>query len=212
MSVEQVKAIRSDIDKLEWFDGSMTSGAGNKVSQTAYKEGDVYSRIDNTLVNEFFDDLELTYMTQPKSINNTTISKMCVGGFYGLHTDSPELGHYSTTTFLADPTEYMGGQLKLYVNGEVVEMKLPAGWAVTYLTGIPHCVEPVTDGTRLVCVNWTTSMISSPVVRDIVSDLHKCRDLLSNEPTSGDFHSDLNSPRHITSELYNKMIRNYGLL
>lgn len=210
MSVEQVKAIRSDIDNLEWFDGSKTTGTVNKVSQTAHKRGDAYDRIDSTLVGEFFNDLELTYMTQPKTVTNTTVSKMGVGGVYDVHTDAPELGHYSTTTFLADPTEYVGGQLKLYINGEVVEVKLPAGWSVTYLTGTPHCVAPVTDGTRIVCLNWTLSTINSVETRDLVSDIHRCRDILSTEPRSGDFVKDLNSPRHITSELYNKMIRQYG--
>ena len=42
---------------------------------------------------------------------------------------------------------------------------------VTYETGIPHQVLPVTRGTRYAAVFWTTSIILDPFIRKMHSDL-----------------------------------------
>ena len=49
---------------------------------------------------------------------------------------------------------------------------MPAGSAVVYQTGIPHCVHPVTRGSRICAIYWFQSLIREPNVRRALWDLH----------------------------------------
>ena len=204
LSSSDLEVIHNSIKKLEWVDAALDT---TKVCDTAVNTGDDYGLIDKMVFDNLSLDNELTYITQPKSTTNTRVNRMNVGGKYDLHIDSPHLGHYSTTTFLSDPSTYDGGELVLHIDGENLAIKPEAGWAITYLTGIPHTVKPVTRGTRLVCVNWTVSEFSNPVLRDFSSDIHRCKDLATVMGHSGKFEDDLSSPVHILSELHFKVMR-----
>ena len=70
-----------------------------------------------------------------------------------------------------DPEEYDGGELQLLIDGNLKNIKLKSGMGVTYETGIPHQVLPVTRGTRYVAIFWTTSIILDPFIRKMHSDL-----------------------------------------
>ena len=96
----------------------------------------------------------------PKRNGSVMVTKTEQGGYYRAHFDSPANGHYSTTIFLNDPSEYEGGELGLWIDGEEKKFKLPAGHGVVYETGIPHHVNAVTKGERLVVVFWTYSTLS----------------------------------------------------
>lgn len=208
LSSSDLDVINYSIGGLSWFDGALTSNPDLKVSEMAFTEGDDYKTIDDLVFTRFTEDSELTYITQPKSTTRTTVSRMDVGGRYDLHVDSANLGHYSTTTFLSDPSTYDGGELVLHIDGESVVVKPEAGWSMTYLTGTPHTVKPVTRGTRLVCVNWTTSEFSNPVLREFSTDIHRCRDIINTQMQyTGDFENDLTSPRYIMAELHCKIRR-----
>ena len=100
--------------------------------------------------------VEFTY---PKRISNIIYSSMKKGGYYRPHLDGENLGHFSTTIFLAHPNTYKGGELELYLNGELKEFKLRPGYGVVYETGIPHQVKEVISGERKVLCFWTTSKI-----------------------------------------------------
>ena len=105
----------------------------------------------------------------PKRNENVIISRTVAGGYYNPHFDNPANGQFSTTIFLSDPSSYEGGELGLWIDGEEKKFKLPAGHGVVYETGIPHHVNAVTKGERLVVIFWTYSTLS---VRE---DLYKWR-------------------------------------
>jgi predicted 2-oxoglutarate/Fe(II)-dependent dioxygenase YbiX len=49
---------------------------------------------------------------------------------------------------LSDPSEYEGGELKLFINGELNVGKLKKGEVVVFPSFVQHCVTPVTKGVR----------------------------------------------------------------
>lgn len=109
------------------------------------------------------------------------ISRTPMGGYYRPHQDSPKNGQFSTTLFLNSPDEYEGGELQLDVNGEIKHVKLPAGSAITYRTGIPHCVNDVTKGHRDVAVFWTRTKFKDPFDLMMIRGIKKALQLLETK-------------------------------
>lgn len=116
----------------------------------------------------------------PNNIGFPIISRTSKGGYYNLHFDSPHNGNVSTTLFLSDPSEYEGGELELYLDGGVKTFKLDAGKAILYNSQIPHRVNIVTKGKRIVSVSWLRSMIPDKNVRKQLWKLHCLHDTLSS--------------------------------
>jgi len=210
LSPNDLLKIRNNYEGLVWQNGTATSGSPDKINLQAITNNPSYLEIDKLIVDRFFEDSELYYIVLFKEITRTIISKMDVGGKYGIHTDDPELGHYSTTTFLSDPSEYEGGELCLKVDSEVKKFKLPAGYSVTYLTGTPHCVAPVVKGTRLVAINWITSAYSDILDREFAGDIERIYDITMEDNTVCDtFEESTNSLGYLVSELRSKYKRRH---
>jgi len=210
LSPNDLREIRNNYAGLVWQSGTVTSSSKNKINLQAITNNPSYLEIDRIVVDKTVEDSELYYLTLFKHISRTIISKMDAGGKYGIHTDSPKLGHYATTTFLTDPSEYEGGELCLKVDSEVKKFKLPAGQSVTYLTGIPHCVKPVLGGTRIVAINWLTSAYSEIMDREFAGDIERIHDMTLNDNFECDtFEESTNSLGYLVSELRSKYIRRY---
>lgn len=121
---------------------------------------------------------EWVNFTQPIESGVPMITKTLEGGFYKPHHDASKCGHFSTTIFLNDPDEYDGGELQLDFNGDIKNVKLPAGSSITYRTGTPHCVNLVTRGQRNVAVFWTKTQYPDPHEWMIMKGIKKALDLL----------------------------------
>lgn len=87
----------------------------------------------------------------------------------------------STTLFLSDPSSYEGGELDLRFGDFCISIKLPAGYAVMYPTGVIHRVKPVTSGIRKVIHWWDQSNIQHPFIRDAVVSLPKGNDIYTSQ-------------------------------
>ena len=119
-------------------------------------------------------------------------------------------GEYSTTVFLSDPDEYKGGYLRLKVGGNIEQVKLPLGHAITYSTGLPHEVTDVTSGHRDVAVFWTKSKYRDPNKRHVYSQVMRAMyrtEQSENYPTSLEEYT--NSPYHILNTLLTEFQRMY---
>ena len=106
------------------------------------------------------------------------ITRTPTGGYYRPHQDASKNGEFSTTIFLNNPDEYEGGELQLDFNGDIQNVKLPAGSAITYRTGIPHCVNDVTKGHRDVAVFWTRTLFKDPYDLMLIRGIKKAMQLL----------------------------------
>ena len=144
----------------------------------------------------------------PKHSTGIIVSRTEVGQGFKTHHDMPTNGEYSTTVFLSDPDTYKGGELTMLLNGEEKKFALPAGSALTYDTGVPHCVKQVSWGTRYAIVFWTTSLVKDNRWREILFDLRRAKKLLPRD-YSYDLGETVNDPRFIIQGIENKLLRHF---
>jgi PKHD-type hydroxylase len=133
------------------------------------------------------------------------IQRYLEGMHYGRHIDNAIMGisnelrsDLSATIFLSGPDDYEGGELKLQTPYGVQSIKEGAGDAVLYATVLPHWIEPVLRGERVVLICWFQSHVRDPLQRQLLYEVKKLRDRLSaREPDSeeadaaADIHSNL---------------------
>jgi len=159
-------------------------------------------------------DSKFISYTAAKQTCSNIVSKTFPGGYYNPHLDNWDNGHYSTTVFLNDGNEYDGGELCLYIGGDKeIKIKLDAGWAVTYSTGIVHRVNKVVSGNRYVSIFWTKSLISDPFIRYMYGELSNIQENISEKEHS--FHllnciSALKDPNFCLDNLKTEILRRYS--
>jgi PKHD-type hydroxylase len=62
----------------------------------------------------------------------------------------------STVTQLSDPADYDGCRLRLFSNMDSDPGKVERGDTLIFPSYLPHCVTPITRGTRYSLVSWVT--------------------------------------------------------
>ena len=167
---------------------------------------EVRGRISELVMTQVNADRGFYDRVFPQKSTAVIVSNTSEGEGLKIHHDNASVGEFSTTVFLADPDTYEGGELCLWYEGEVQKFKLPAGHAITYSTGAPHMVAPVTKGSRFVAVFWTTSAIRDPRHREILSGMRQIRRLLP-ETISYDFNEVIADPAFQLLEIENKFTR-----
>ena len=103
------------------------------------------------------------------------------GEHYGLHVDGAirllpgsNLSlrtDVSSTLFLSEPEEYVGGELQVLDSYGAHEVKLPAGDLILYPSTSLHQVLPVTEGERVCSFFWTQSMVKDDAKRAMLFEL-----------------------------------------
>jgi PKHD-type hydroxylase len=183
LTAEELNEIHQIISASEWERHASVSNvyldAHQKNSEMVAGAG--RNRITEITFNAINRDDGFRDRVFPKHSTGIIVSKTEVGQGFKIHHDAPSNGNFSTTIFLSDPTTYEGGQLAMLLGGEERLIALPPGHAVTYDTGIPHCVKEVTKGVRYAVVFWTTSLIQDARWRDILGDLRKAKKLLPRD-------------------------------
>ena len=94
---------------VDWRDGSLTVIDEILPQKKLYEtfNQDVF----NIIMKDLEKDMEFRTIVVPSQTTNLIISKITEGGYYRCHLDSEFNGNYSTTIFLNDPDEYVGGEL-----------------------------------------------------------------------------------------------------
>ena len=118
----------------------------------------------------------------PKRVQPPLVNRYEPGMEYGRHVDDALMGgpskvrtDLSVTVFLSDPGDYDGGELVIPNAYDEQEIKLPAGAAVVYPSGVLHRVAPVTRGVRLAAATWVESFVRDPSRREVLHDLDLIR-------------------------------------
>ena len=176
-NLDHVKNIITS-ENIEWEDGN--NSVINKIENLKKVLETFDQDVFDIIMSDLDKDMKFSSIVVPKETNNLMISKIEEGGYYKCHLDSELNGTYSTTIFLNDPEEYDGGELQLLIDGNLKNIKLKSGMGITYETGIPHQVLPVTKGVRYVAVFWTKSIILDSFVREIYHSLNNIQQSLIN--------------------------------
>lgn len=124
----------------------------------------------------------------PRFFSGLLFSRYESGIGYGTQVDNalmnaPQLrSDLAYTLFLAEPTEYVGGELVLMDPEGENAIKLPAGALYLYPATALHRVENVTEGRRDVCVGWVQSLVRDERIREMIFDLTRVKALLEDQP------------------------------
>ena len=118
----------------------------------------------------------------PKKIFNPLFNRYSGdSNFYGTHIDGAVVhsgatsqwvrSDISCTLFLAEPSDYDGGELLVQEAQRERSIKLAAGDMVLYPGSTLHQVAPVTRGARLASFFWIESMVRSTEQRQLLFDM-----------------------------------------
>jgi PKHD-type hydroxylase len=216
---DQVELIQNLLKHAEeqnlWHDGLRSGGGFASVKcNKELSDFQMLQTINSCIMEALDQDRHFLYFTSANSTNLNIISKTESGGYYNPHFDNHDNGDYSTTVFLNDPSNYDGGELCLLLgNDEEKKIKLDAGWAVTYPTGIIHRVNKVLSGTRYVSVFWTRSKIKNITIRNMNYQLELIAESLEKQAESihyTDCNAVFKDPIFTIRNLQNEILRHYG--
>jgi PKHD-type hydroxylase len=128
---------------------------------------------------------------------------------YGWHTDTAlrlradgqtVRTDLSCTVMLSEPGSYDGGELVLQDGDVRHTVRLAAGDAVLYRSGVPHEVRPVTRGCRLACFFWVQSHVPGDTERALLQQLDRHLVALRNR------HGETDETRGLMS-VYHGLLR-----
>jgi len=215
-SLDNIKNLLKNADNNNFWINGLNSGGGKQSIKSNLELSDINisSTINSYIMSSLDTDKKFFSFTSPSESNLNIVSKIESGNYYNPHIDNWRNGDFSTTVFLNDPDEYVGGELCISLgNDEEKKIKLDAGWAITYSTGILHRVNKVVSGTRYVSVFWTKSIIKDLNIRSINFQLGNLIELLEknyNPIHVHDCHSSLQDPLFIAKNIQNEIYRVYS--
>jgi PKHD-type hydroxylase len=133
-----------------------------------------------------------------------SFSRYDLGMHYADHIDSSLMRagpavirtDFAMTLFLNPPEQYEGGALVLRSEFGEEEIKLESGQAVVYTCRLLHRVEPVTQGSRMVCLSWIQSHVADESLRSVANDLQYLMSLATPEQAKLEPHKRLTKAYH----------------
>ncbi len=214
LGAEQVARARALMARAQWVDGRVTAGhqSSRVKDNLQIPEGSPEHRELGALVlgalerNALFISAALPLRVFPPLFN-----RYDPGMTFGAHVDNAirtvtgtphrVRTDVSCTLFLADPSEYDGGELTVEDTYGAQRVKLPAGHAVIYPATSLHRVEPVTRGSRLASFFWIQSMVREDSQRALLFDLDMAINGLAR-----DLPADHGAPVRLTA-VYHNLLR-----
>jgi PKHD-type hydroxylase len=169
---EELQKAKTLFSNLHYLPGKTTEGLNTNVKHcnTADLKHESYKEIYNYFSSLYPSKKEFGSIYAFKDLTLPYPVQYMEGMFYDYHVDELEMNgvrsDYSMTLFLSNPDEYDGGELVLKQGDVITQVKLPAGKAILYDTGIVHKVNPVTRGTRNVILFWAQSIFKDSVIRE----------------------------------------------
>jgi PKHD-type hydroxylase len=187
----QLTQLRQWIAESPFESGERTAGSrARRVKDNLQMTRDATHRkaIHEMIVSTLLGNSEFRRVALPKSLRPPMISRYQPGMAYGAHVDDALMGKerqtrsdLSFTIFIADPTEYDGGELTIISSIGEDEVKLPAGSMYVYPSSTIHRVQPVTRGERVAIVGWAESYVRDPAKREVLYDIGRIKQLLADQ-------------------------------
>jgi PKHD-type hydroxylase len=181
---DQVGQARQLLDASDWIDGRVTAG-----HQSARAKDNMQLPEDHPTSRQLGDMVLAALQRNPLFISAALplrvfpplFNRYQGGQSFGNHVDNAIRQvtgtnlrirtDLSATLFLAEPSEYDGGELMVEDTYGVHSVKLPAGHLVLYPSTSLHNVRPVTRGARIASFFWIQSMVRDDGQRTLLFDL-----------------------------------------
>ena len=207
---EEVAKARAILNNAEFADGGTTAASiGPSVKQNLQvkPKPEVLKPVLDIIQGALMSHEAFTGAVFPRKLH-LNINRYENGMHYGDHNDAAIVGHVanavrtdvSFTIFLAEPSQYDGGQMVIQAPTGEVEVKLPAGDAIVYSGSTVHRVEPVTRGARLATFGWAQSFVGDPTKREILAQLRRTRRAIIEAQPDAAYLSELGNA-------YNNLMR-----
>ena len=184
LSHEQVVQARQMLDAAEWIDGRVTAGHQSARAKDNLQLPDDHPtsrQLGEVILSALQRNSLFISAALPLRVFPPLFNRYQGGHSFGNHVDNairqvPGAAvrirtDLSATLFLADPSEYDGGELMVEDTYGVHSVKLPAGHMVLYPSTSLHNVRPVTRGARLASFFWIQSMVRDDGKRTLLFDL-----------------------------------------
>jgi PKHD-type hydroxylase len=213
---EQVAQARQLLDAADWVDGRVTAG-----HQSARAKDNMQLPEDHPASRQLGDMVLAALQRNPLFISAALplrvfpplFNRYQGGQSFGSHVDNAIRQvpgtparlrtDLSATLFLADPSEYDGGELMVEDTYGVHSVKLPAGHMVLYPSTSLHHVRPVTRGARLASFFWIQSMVRDDGERTLLFDLDTAIQRVATE------NPDSPAPVQLTA-VYHNLLRRWA--
>jgi PKHD-type hydroxylase len=191
---QRLDFINNALENAKFVDGTLSAGmAAKRVKNNEELSVDdaQMQQLNNLVMGSLVQHDEFKAAAIPFRVAAPYYARYNKGMTYGDHVDDPIMGgpgqqyrsDVSTTVFLNEPDEYEGGELVITTSFGKQKIKLSAGSAVVYPSSSLHHVAEVTNGTRLVAVTWSQSMVRDPAKRELLYQLNQAREsLLKQRP------------------------------
>jgi PKHD-type hydroxylase len=184
LTAEQVADCRRRLDAAEWLDGRVTAGhqsAKAKDNSQLAEDSPVARQLGQVILAALERSPLFIAGALPLKIFPPLFNRYSPGQSFGMHVDNAirqvrNTPHrirtdISATLFLAQPSEYDGGELLVEDTYGPHSVKLPAGDLVLYPSTSLHRVQPVTRGARIASFFWIQSMVRDDGERTLLFDL-----------------------------------------
>lgn len=217
LSKEEAVALRDRLLAADWVDGNVTSGSGAatvKRNRQLPEEGAVTQAAQKQVSAALMSNAQFLAAALPHSIFPPLFNRYGRGETFGLHVDNAIRFHSGTgarirtdlsaTLFLTEPEDYDGGELRIEGNSGTASYKLPAGSMLLYPSTTLHRVEEVTSGERVSCFMWMQSLVADPIEREMLYDLDRTVQALSEERGKADREV------LVLTQLYHNLVRRWA--
>lgn len=184
LSTEQVAECRRQLDAADWIDGRVTAGhqsARAKDNAQLPEDSPAARQLGQMILTALERHPLFVAGALPLKIFPPLFNRYASGQSFGNHVDNAmrKVRHspnwvrtdISATLFLAQPSEYDGGELMIDDTFGSQAVKLPAGDLVLYPSTSLHRVQPVTRGARIASFFWIQSMVRDDGERTLLFDL-----------------------------------------
>lgn len=145
------------------------------LNSPAYKES------SDILLKAYLRNEPFRLFALPKIVAPPMLAKYQPGMSYGRHSDEAYAVvagrrmrfDVSSTVFLGDPAQSLGGELTIHLGSQPIRIKGNPGSAVVYPSSTIHEVLPLERGERLVAITFIESEVKDPILRALLYDLNE---------------------------------------
>ncbi len=184
LPAENLSRCRELVFGADWADGRITAGTQSaqvKRNQQLPEDSPAGREAQRLVLNAIGNNGMFLSGALPQRVYPPLFNRYATGMDFGSHIDNAVRTHAATgqhirtdiscTLFIAEPTEYDGGELVIEDTFGSQSVKLPAGDMVLYPASSVHRVMPVTRGARVASFFWVESMVREPEKRRLLFDM-----------------------------------------
>ena len=180
LNAEEINFIGKELEQENqgWEDGKKTAGSQASIVKNNLqlkRKSDTSKKLSSLVQQKILNNALVKSFTLAKHIHGIMFTKSSKGMSYGRHIDNAFMSSgradLSFTIFLAEKSQYEGGELLIENLTSEKKFKLNLGEILIYPSTYLHSVQEVKKGERMVCVGWIESYVRSIEESEYLFDL-----------------------------------------